>query len=84
MAGKEQQQMRVCTVSLCWVMRSLCRGREAGDTGGSRTSLWRARGGSCPPRTGTVSGVWGEGGRGQSLSSGPCSICCVCRGCCIR
>lgn len=63
----------------CWVMKSLCREREAGGTGGSRTSQWRAKEGSCPPQTGTGSGAWAEGGRGQSLSSGPCSICCVCR-----
>lgn len=67
----------------CWrVMRSRCRARAEGGTGGSRSARWRGTGGSSPQQTGTGSGGWGVGGKGQSLSSDPCSTCCVCRGCC--
>ncbi len=61
-------------------MRSPCRVRGAGGTGGSSCVRWRARVGSSPPLTCTGCVGWGVEGRGQSLNWGPCSTCCFSSG----
>lgn len=50
------------------VKRSRCRVRGEGGTGGSRSALWKEKGGSSPQLTGTGIGELGVEDRGQSLS----------------